>query len=124
MGYKENLTQEERILKLLEERGSEGAYVYEFMTPRNRGGLGIAQYSARIWGLRQKGHNIVNKKKGFFVLTKPENEISNEGRQHKGDNRKTRNEGDKSKMHGGVREVTHQQPVEVQPEEIRQAVMF
>ncbi len=65
--YKEDKTQEQRILELLRERGSEGAYVYEFMMPRPRG-LGIAQYNARIWGLRQKGYVIKNKKPGHFVL--------------------------------------------------------
>jgi len=67
-GYVKKPTQEERILKMLKERGKAGLYVYEIMTPRNMGGLGIAQYTARIWGLRQKGHNIINKKKGLFVL--------------------------------------------------------
>lgn len=64
-------TQEQRILDLLEERGSQGAYVYEFMTPRPSG-LGIAQYSARIHGLRRKGYEIVNKEPGHFVLEKKE----------------------------------------------------
>lgn len=68
--YKENGTQEERILALLKERGSKGVMVYEFMMPRPHG-LGIAQYSARIWGLRKKGHAITNKKPGFFVLEGP-----------------------------------------------------
>ena len=68
-GYKEDLTQEQRILELLRERGSEDVEVWEFMLPRNRGGLGIAQYNARIWGLRQKGHIIENVKPGHFVLT-------------------------------------------------------
>jgi len=67
-GYKENLTQEERILELLKERGSNGAFVWEFMMPRNRGGLGIAQYNARIYGLREKGYKIENVKPGHFVL--------------------------------------------------------
>lgn len=75
-GYKEDKTQEQRILELLKERGSEGAYVWEFMTPRNRGGLGIAQYNARIWGLRQKGYEIVNKEVGHFVLEEDEPEQS------------------------------------------------
>lgn len=66
--YNENPTQEQRILDLLKERGSQGAYIWEFMTPRNRGGLGIAQYSARIFGLRKKGYKIVNKEPGHFVL--------------------------------------------------------
>lgn len=66
--YKENSTQEERILELLKERGEEGAFVYEFMIPRNKGGLGIAQYNARIYGLRKKGYNIKNKTPGHFVL--------------------------------------------------------
>lgn len=67
MKYIENLTQEERILKLLQERGSLGAYVYEFQTPRPQG-LGVAQYNARIKGLRKKGHNIKNVVPGHFVL--------------------------------------------------------
>ena len=66
-GYKEDKTQEQRILDLLKERGNEGAYVYEFMMPRPKG-LGIAQYNARIWGLRKKGYDIKNKKPGHFVL--------------------------------------------------------
>ena len=65
--YIDNPTQEQRILELLRERGDTGAYVYEFMTPRPTG-LGIAQYNARIWGLRQKGYNIFNPKPGHFVL--------------------------------------------------------
>ena len=66
--YKENLTQEERILQLLEDRGEQGAMVWEFMLPRNKGGLGIAQYNARIYGLRKKGHDIKSDKKGKFTL--------------------------------------------------------
>lgn len=61
-------TQEERILNLLRQRGPEGAYVYEFMTPRPSG-LGIAQYNARIFGLRKKGYVIENKTPGHFILT-------------------------------------------------------
>jgi len=70
--YQERVTQEERILDLLETRGSEGVKVWEFMLPRPQGGLGIAQYNARIWGLRKKGHNIQNKKPGHFVLIRTE----------------------------------------------------
>ena len=65
--YIKKPTQEMRILKLLRERGEQGAYVYEFMMPRPQG-LGIAQYNARIYGLREKGYNIVNTKPGHFVL--------------------------------------------------------
>jgi hypothetical protein len=65
--YKSDKTQEERILDLLRERGSQGAMVYEFMMPRPNG-LGIAQYNARIYGLRQKGYEIVNKTPGHFIL--------------------------------------------------------
>jgi hypothetical protein len=67
-GYIEDKTQEQRILDLLRERGKEGAFIWDFVMPRPRGGLGIAQYSARIWGLRQKGYNIKNVEKGHFVL--------------------------------------------------------
>lgn len=66
--YKEKKTQEQRILDLLKERGKRGAFVWEFMLPRNRGGLGIAQYNARIYGLRKKGYEIKNEKPGHFVL--------------------------------------------------------
>jgi hypothetical protein len=65
--YQERPTQEQRILNLLRERGSKGAYVYEFMTPRPNG-LGIAQYNARIFGLRKKGYVIENKIPGYFIL--------------------------------------------------------
>ncbi len=67
-GYKEKPTQEERILRLLKKRGRRGVEVWEFMMPRPKGGLGIAQYNARIWGLRNKGYNIKNTKPGHFVL--------------------------------------------------------
>lgn len=65
--YKEKPTQEQRILELLEERGSKGVMVWEFMLPRPQG-LGIAQYNARIWSLRKKGHDIKNMKPGHFIL--------------------------------------------------------
>ena len=65
--YIENPTQEQRILDLLKVRGERGAMVYEFMTPRPHG-LGVAQYNARIWGLKQKGYDIRNIKPGHFVL--------------------------------------------------------
>ena len=69
--YKENLTQEERILQRLREAGSRGVYAYELTTPRPMGGEGICQYNSRIWGLRQKGYEIVNKTPGHFVLIEP-----------------------------------------------------
>jgi hypothetical protein len=65
--YQERPTQEKRILDLLRERGKDGAYVFEFMTPQPKG-LGIAQYGARIWSLRKKGLNIMNTEAGHFVL--------------------------------------------------------
>ena len=64
-------TQQGRLLKLLKERGNNGVYVYEIMTPRPNG-CGISQYGARILELREQGHNIVNKKPGLFVLEVPE----------------------------------------------------
>ena len=69
--YHTNPTQEQRILELLKERGSQGAFVYEFMMPRPNG-LGVAQYNARIYGLREKGHKIVNKTPGHFILEEGE----------------------------------------------------
>ena len=65
--YINNPTQEDRILNLLRERGARGAYVYEFMMPRPQG-LGIAQYNARVFGLRRKGYLIENTTPGHFVL--------------------------------------------------------
>lgn len=67
MKYKEDRTQEQRILALLQSKGSDGVYVYELMTPRPNG-LGIAQYNARIKGLRVKGYNIINTVPGHFLL--------------------------------------------------------
>jgi hypothetical protein len=67
--YQKRPTQEDRILQLLEERGEAGAYVYEFMAPRPNG-LGIAQYNARVYGLRKRGFDIINKSPGHFVLRK------------------------------------------------------
>ena len=79
-------SQEQRILSLLQERGSQGAYVYEFQAPRPLG-LGIAQYNARIWGLRRKGYDIQNTTPGHFVLAselsepkKPEWIFTDDGR--------------------------------------------
>ena len=67
MKYKEDLTQEERILALLREKGEVGVRVWELIAPRPTG-LGVAQYGARILGLRRKGFDIVNVKPGHFVL--------------------------------------------------------
>lgn len=67
------MTQKERLIKLLEERGEKGVYVYEIQAPRPKG-LGIAQYNARIKELREgdndskKNYNIVSVEKGKFVL--------------------------------------------------------
>ena len=60
-------TQKSRLFDLLLERGSQGVYVYEIMTPYPNG-LGIAQYGARILELRKKGWNIVNDYIGHFTL--------------------------------------------------------
>lgn len=76
--YIENPTQEQRIIDLLRDRGSQGVDVWEFMLPRPKGGLGIAQYNARIWGLRQKGFVIENNPIGHFIL-KFDPEIQKEG---------------------------------------------
>lgn len=73
--YQENKSQEQRILDLLQERGDQGAMVYEFMMPRPHG-LGIAQYNARIYGLRQKGYQIINKTPGHFVLKQEPRQLS------------------------------------------------
>jgi len=60
------MTQKQRLLHRLIERGEEGVYVYEIMQPRPNG-LGIAQYNARILELRAEGHPIINITPGHFV---------------------------------------------------------
>ena len=60
-------TQKSRLFDLLLERGSQGVYVYEIMTPYPNG-LGIAQYGARLLELRRIGWNIKNDHPGHFVL--------------------------------------------------------
>ena len=57
-------------MKLLRERGDSGLFAWELTNTdfmRYRGGA-ILQYNARIYGLRQKGYKIINKKPGHFVL--------------------------------------------------------
>lgn len=66
--YIKKPTQEQRILRKLRERGERGLYAYEICMPRSMGGLGCLQYGARILGLRRKGFNIINSRKGLFVL--------------------------------------------------------
>lgn len=61
-GYQAKPTQEERILAFLEERGAEGVHSWEIVQ------MPILQYTARIWGLRDKGYDIVNVKKNLYVL--------------------------------------------------------
>jgi len=65
--YQKRPTQEQRILRTLRERGERGLYAYEICMPQEKGGLGILQYNARIYGLRKKGFNIINSR-GLFVL--------------------------------------------------------
>jgi len=66
--YQKRPTQEHRILAKLREHGERGLYAYEICKPIHLGGLGILQYNARIWGLRKKGFNIENARRGLFVL--------------------------------------------------------
>ena len=67
MQPREKLSQRERILNLLRERGNAGVRVWELIAPRPTG-LGIAQYGARIKELREQGFNIINVKPGYFIL--------------------------------------------------------
>ena len=67
MKLSNRLTQRERILNLLRERGDSGVRVWELIAPRPTG-QGIAQYNARIKELRDRGFNIINVKPGHFVL--------------------------------------------------------
>lgn len=62
-GYKEKKTQEVRILDLLRERGSSGVKAWEIPTA-----LHILQYNSRVWSLRQKGFNIINKDNTFYLI--------------------------------------------------------
>jgi len=61
------MTQAQKIMDLLIDRDSFGAYVFELCGPRPDG-LGCSQYNARILELRRKGHRIVNDRPGHFVL--------------------------------------------------------
>ncbi len=60
-------TQTDRILELLRERGNAGIPVWEMIAPRPQG-LGVAQYNARVYELRQKGYEIVNKDNTFYLI--------------------------------------------------------
>lgn len=75
------LTQKQRLLEHLRDKGEQGAYVYEFMMPRPNG-LGIAQYNARIKELRTEGYTIINTKPGHFVLKEEKNFLTNEKGQY------------------------------------------
>lgn len=61
-GYIKKPTQEEKILAFLQDRGPIGIFSWEIVN------MGILQYTARIWGLREKGHIIKNVKKNLYVL--------------------------------------------------------
>ena len=65
--YKEDGTQEHRILALLRERQGMGVYAWEIMKDLN-----CLQYNARIWGLRRKGYTILNKENKFRLISEPE----------------------------------------------------
>ena len=55
--YIEDLTQEQKILKVLEAKINNWIPLTDILK------LWIAQYNARIWGLRKKGYIIENKVK-------------------------------------------------------------
>lgn len=61
--YTRRPTQEKRILSFLRERGEQGVFAWEITN-----NLHILQYNSRIFGLRRKGFNIINKEVGHFVL--------------------------------------------------------
>lgn len=70
-GYIKSNSQEGRILALLRDHGDQGVMVYELVGPKPEG-LGIAQYNARIYGLRKKGYVITNVTPGHFILVETE----------------------------------------------------
>jgi hypothetical protein len=72
--YQTRPTQEDQILQLLNEK-PEGVYVYELIAPYPQG-LGIAQYNARIYGLRHRGIDIRNDVPGHFYLYKEPKQTS------------------------------------------------
>lgn len=53
--YIEDLTQEQKILKVLEAKINNWVPLTDILK------LWVAQYNARIWGLRKKGYTIENK---------------------------------------------------------------
>jgi hypothetical protein len=64
-------TQAGKILTRLRELGEQGVEAYE-LTTRKPEGLGIQQYNARVFELRQKGYIIVNNPIGHFTLEETE----------------------------------------------------
>lgn len=68
--YIENNTQEARILRKLREARGQGVPAFWFAMPRPQGGEGILQYNARVFGLRKKGYNIINKNSVFYLVEK------------------------------------------------------
>lgn len=63
-----------RLLDLLKSRGNRGVFIWEINTPRPLGGLGIAGYTERITELRQEGYQVVNVKKGLYMLANEQHE--------------------------------------------------
>lgn len=61
--YQPRKTQEQKILDLLRERAGAGVKAWEIPT-----NLHILQYNSRVWGLRRKGFNIINKDNTFYLI--------------------------------------------------------
>lgn len=64
------MTQKQRILNLLKQKRTGGVAVYELTTPRPNG-LGIAQYNARIYDLRNEGYEIESREGKFYLISEP-----------------------------------------------------
>ena len=64
-----NPTQKQSLLLALKTAGSFGLPVWKIIMPRSQGGLGIAQYGARVYELRHDDHlNIINRNDTFYLV--------------------------------------------------------
>jgi hypothetical protein len=64
-------TQKQRILQALREH-PDGLPVWMLIMPRPHGGLGVAQYNARIYELRRQGYGIESKNNKFILTYEPQ----------------------------------------------------
>ena len=70
------MTQTDRVLKLLRQRGEEGLNTVDLMAPAVDGGKPILRLAARIFDLQQQGYRIrserrINSTHSYFLVDEP-----------------------------------------------------